>query len=71
MGKSATESFRGRTLEVLERVVDAADVEIGMTAHDLVRTSPQSLVGHQPLAVGFAHLGHFIHANKYAATTAG
>jgi len=56
MSQSATEPFGGRALEILEGVVDAADVEVGVTSHDLVRTRPDRLVGRQPPPVGLAQV---------------
>src|SRR5450432_1719376 len=61
VGESATKTLCGRELEVLQRVVDAADVEPGMTTHDLVRTCPDGFIGHQPLTVGLAQVGRIVH----------
>jgi len=64
MGESATEALRGRALEVIEGVVDAADIEPGMTPHDLVRTRPDRLVGDQPQTVGFTQFGRLVHVTS-------
>jgi hypothetical protein len=54
MPQSAAEPLRRRPLEVLQRVIDVTDIEIGLASDDVVRAAPKRLVGLEPslLVVG-------------------
>ena len=56
MSKSSAKPCGRGLAEVVQRVVDAARIELGMQAHDLVGPAPQSLVGDQPRPLSFVQL---------------
>lgn len=57
MSKSSAKTFGRGSAEVVQRVIDAARIELGMQAHDLVGPAPESLVGDQPRPLSFVQLG--------------
>ena len=45
MGEASAETFGRGSVEVVQRVVNAARIEVGMQAHDLVGPAPNGLIG--------------------------
>jgi hypothetical protein len=66
MSETSAEAFGRGAVEVLQSVVDAARIELGMKTHDLVGLTPEGLVGDQPRPLALVQLGwERIHDRDY------